>query len=494
MEIQNYVRMRKKGASPMDLLLEVEKAIREQRLAEAGDRIVAAVSGGPDSMAMLHVLFLLADKLMIGLVVAHLNHGFRGAESEREAETVAAYAAKLGLPCEIGRIDMPAIIAETGMNAQAAARDRRYAFLHDTALRYGAGKIALAHHADDQAETVLMRFLRGTGPSGLAGIPVRRTEKKVELIRPLLRIYKSELERHCAEHGIPVCYDSSNGKRDYFRNEVRLDIVPFLRRYNDKLPETLNRLADLMRAEDEWMEAETARLFAELVRVERDGRSTACSLSANRFAVLHVALQRRLIKLILNYVFSGADLSDFTRIETIRAAILRQRGESLRLDLHDGLKLFREYDTVRFAAADSEAVPYVYGIDSTDTVLRIPEAGMELEVRLIEGAEAALLLQKWNIRRRDEAFFDFDHVSFPLTVRSRLPGDRMVPLGLKGTKKVKDMFIDEKVPLAERRRIPHVADAAGRILWIPGLRRSGHALVSEQTSRVLAMKVRSIRG
>lgn len=479
----------------MELLRQVDYAIRSDNLVQAGDRIVVAVSGGPDSMALLHVLFMLAEERELELIAAHFNHGFRKEESEREADMVAAFAKRLGLPCEVGVCDMPVYIAETGMNAQAAAREKRYSFLFETAASYGAGKIAMAHHADDQAETVLMRLLRGTGPSGLAGIPMRRTEKNLELIRPLLRIYKSELECHCAAYELPVCYDSSNEQRKYFRNRVRLDVMPFLRRYNDKLPESLNRLADTMRAEDEWMDAETHSRFAELVSVERSGQRIGCTLETHGFIKLPLALQRRLIKLILNYVFSEADLSDFARIETVRSAISRERGESFTIDLHERLKLVRVYDTVRFVPSLPEFEPYVYVITAPDQVLLLPEAGLALECRLAQAEQTeTLAAQAGGGIGTGEAFFDVDRVTFPLSVRSRQPGDRMEPLGLKGTKKVKDMFIDAKIPPDVRRTVPHVLDATGRILWIPGVRRSAHAPVTEQTARVLVMKVCSAGG
>lgn len=477
----------------MELLNKVENVLRSECLAREGDRIVVAVSGGPDSMALLHVLFLLAERWRFELSVAHVNHGFRVAESEAEAETVAAYAAELGLPCDIGRFDLPAYVSQTGLNAQAAAREKRYAFLHETAERRGAGTIALAHHADDQAETVLMRILRGTGPSGLAGMAPVRTEKKVELIRPLIRIYKSEIERHCAVHHIPTCRDSSNAQRKYFRNAVRLDVLPFLREYNGKLPEALNRLADLMRAEDDWMENEAKASFAKLVTVRQAEGESECSLGASRFAELHVALQRRLIKLILNYVFSEADLSDHVRIETIREAIVGERRRSIALDLHERLWLVREYDNVAFVRERPIAERFEYAITGPDQTLRLPEAGIELECSLVADADVSEpAFSRRKNGERSEAYFDFDLLRFPLIVRSRKPGDRMEPFGLKGTKKVKDMFIDEKVTPAARQRIPLVLDAAERILWIPEMRRSAHAPVSGQTARILVLKARPL--
>ncbi|WP_260115400.1 tRNA lysidine(34) synthetase TilS [Paenibacillus hexagrammi] len=160
------------------LAAKVELNIREHQLIKRGNAVVVAVSGGPDSVALLHILFVLSGKYDWKLIVGHVNHSFRGAESDAEADYVAGLAAELGLPCEVGVIDMPAYIEEHGANTQAAAREKRYEFLHGVAARYKADCIALAHHADDQAETILMRLLRGTGPSGLAGMSERRSEKK----------------------------------------------------------------------------------------------------------------------------------------------------------------------------------------------------------------------------------------------------------------------------------------------------------------------------
>ena len=195
------------------LLAVVERHLLDRQFINRGDAVVVAVSGGPDSVTLLHILFLLSGRYGWRLVAAHVNHRFRGAESDREAAFVADFAAKLGLPCRIATIDVPAFIEETALNAQTAARIKRYAFLHEVAAEFGAARIALAHHADDQAETLVMRILRGTGPTGLAGMPERRWEKKVELIRPLLRIYKSELLHYLAEHDLPYCLDSSNDER-----------------------------------------------------------------------------------------------------------------------------------------------------------------------------------------------------------------------------------------------------------------------------------------
>ncbi len=465
----------------MDFVHKVERTIREEQLLQAGSTIVVAVSGGPDSVALLRALHALSADWGWKLVVAHVNHQFRGEESDREAGFVAALADELRLACEIGRIDVPGYAKDKAMNAQAAAREKRYDFLFGVAEQYGADKIALAHHADDQAETVLMRIIRGTGPSGLTGIPFRRTERKTELIRPLLRIYKSEILQYCEDHHYEYCTDSSNAERKYFRNQVRLDVMPFLQRYNGRLPQTLNRLADMMRPEDDYIEREAERLFHRLAAKEEAGYF----FSRKSFLSEHVALQRRLIKLILNYLFAEPDTLDYTKIELIRAAVLQEEAPSLSLDVSERIRFVREYDRVGLTTANAEPRPgYCYMLRDEAGELSIPEADAVLRYGAADRAEADIVRAG-----HDEAFFDLDKLVFPLTVRSRRDGDRMEIAGLAGRKKVKDIYIDDKIPRSERERIPLIVDADGRVLWIAGVRRSRHALVDENTGRILHMKL-----
>lgn len=466
----------------IDLVAKVEQRIMEEKLADPGDVVIVAVSGGPDSVALLHVLFALAERYSWKLVVAHVNHQFRGAESDAEAAFVAELAADMGLPCEIGVIDVPAYIEKTSLNGQVAAREKRYEFLLQVAANYSAQRIAFAHHADDQAETVMMRILRGTGPSGLVGMPERRREKKVELIRPFLRIYKSDIVNYCALHEMTYCKDSSNELRKYFRNQIRLDVMPMLKQYNEQLPESLNRLTDLMRAEDDYLAEETERIFRRIVRIGQ----AYCRINRSDFTELHVALQRRLIKLILNCLCLERDRLDFTRIECIRELVLLDQASNQVLQVDEQVYVVREYESIQFQTFAPSPKPYSYEIGLDTSELNLPEA------------EAKLICSWLPIRSNEPAkhfasatdiLLDLDQLVLPLAVRSRRSGDRLEPYGLNGSKKVKDMFIDAKMPLSRRDAIPLLVDASGTILWIAGFRRSKHALVEPDTERVLHMKL-----
>ncbi|WP_052476339.1 tRNA lysidine(34) synthetase TilS [Cohnella kolymensis] len=440
-----------------------------------GIPVVAAVSGGPDSMALLHMLKTMAEENPFRIVVAHANHQFRGAESDAEAEMVQRTAEQWGLPFETASLDIPAFMAETGMNAQAAAREKRYRFLMEAAHRHSCPFIVLGHHAGDQAETVLMRIIRGTGVGGLSGIPFRRREEDLELIRPLLRIYKGELLAYCKRNGVPYAVDSSNADRHYFRNAVRMDLMPLLEKYNPQLQSSLVRLADMAGADDDYLEAEALRIFRNLVIPTGGG----FRLERQRFCSLHVALQRRLIKLILSYCANPRETVEFRHIEDIVSAVGPNQPAVARFDLGDGWVFNREYDEVYIGPSLPEANSYNYIVREPAGEVTIEGTGDKLVFHRIEGPCPA------NAGSRVDAYFDEELLAFPLAVRSRIPGDVLLPYGLNGSKKVQDMFVDAKVPRSKRDLQPLLADAHGQVLWIPGMRRSRHALVSANTERVV---------
>jgi tRNA(Ile)-lysidine synthase len=467
-----------KGTLSMELVNKVKRLIDAEHLLDAEDSIVVAVSGGPDSVALLHILFLLAESEKWRLIVAHVNHQFRGEESDLEAEFVEKYAKQLGLPFELGVFDVPQYIEDTRINGQAAARQLRYDFLMRVAEQYQAQHIALAHHADDQAETLLMRLVRGTGTLGLTGIPIRRVIKNVELIRPLLRIYKSEVLQHCEENGLSFCLDSSNAQSKYVRNQIRHELIPLLKHYNPQLPEALNRLADVMELEDDYLKQEVDAAYQRLVVEAPNG----IQLPRSGFALLHPALQRRLIKLILSYLAPNASSFDFLTTEKVRFAIMQDSPTTLMLNLGANLIFTREYEQMYFHTNLVMSGGFQYRLESEEGLLELPD-GMRLTYYVSDSCELELP------RTNESACFDLDGLIFPLYVRNRQDGDRMEIRGLNGSKKVKDIFIDAKLPPRQRNQVPMIVDASERILWIPGFRRSVHAIATSNTTRLLCMEL-----
>lgn len=467
----------------MDLTERVHHFITENKLFEPGDRIVVAASGGPDSTALLHLLFLLSGRWGWTLTAAHANHGFRQEESAQEADFARKQAEALGIPFAYRELDVPGHLSVWGGNPQDAARELRYRFLIDTARAAGAGKIALAHHAGDQAETVLMRILRGTGLGGLAGIPIVREAGGVKLVRPLLRITKNDLLDELARRGIAYCTDSSNLKTKYTRNRVRLETLPMLTRFNPSVAEALNRLSELASADEDFLEQEANDVFRRMAeQLDREVR-----FSRAEFSTLHVALQRRFIKLILNYLSLTMESQDFTAIEQIRKNLLESCRPNQRTPVAGTVWLIREYDAVRLTASEDpdERKPYSYLLEGTSGRIFLPEAGGWLEYGILPADEVPSAEGTPGAVR-----FDAAALYYPLQVRSRRDGDRMRVDGLNGSKKVKDIFIDDKVPSAIRDRTPVLADAAGQLLWVAGIRRSGHARVTQDTSQVLCLAFR----
>ncbi|GAB6992573.1 tRNA lysidine(34) synthetase TilS [Paenibacillus pini] len=453
----------------------------EHHLWSSHDIIVVAVSGGADSVALLHILYNISKThTPLKLICAHVHHGFRK-ESDAEVELVRSLAEQMDIPFELTYANIPAYMEESGKGAQEASRDKRYDFLLQVASNYGARSIALAHHADDQAETVMMRLLRGSGPSGLTGMKYKRFEGNVELIRPFLRIYKTDLLQVCHQSGYPYATDNTNFQNKYTRNAIRLDVLPFLGQYNGQIAQSLNHLAEIMASEDEYMEQAAENAYHKLVQ-RSDGR---LAFKVPSFLGLHAALQRRMIKLILNYLSAGSENTDFDTIEMVRRRIVQHDSTTWSLDLGGGLACIREYDMITVMPKQTDqTICYTYRLDAAVLELRMNEIGKVLRM-----TEQSPEEEYWEdtVEAGQQAVFDANELEFPLTLRPRLPGDTMKVMGLNGSKKVKDIFIDAKIPPSLRSRIPIVVDGSGNIVWIPGLRRSVHAKIDDHTLTVLHM-------
>ncbi|WP_246098527.1 tRNA lysidine(34) synthetase TilS [Saccharibacillus brassicae] len=465
------------------LLEGLDREAGEYGMWRGGDTIVVAVSGGPDSMALLHLLHGLSQRRNLRLVCAHVNHGLRPEESAAEAERVREAADRLGLPFELGEPDVGGYKREARLGTQAAARELRYRFLRDAARRHGASAIALAHHADDQAETVLLHLLRGSGTGGLGGMRRVREWDGVRLVRPLLGFGKADLIAFCEQNGIGYVTDSSNARPDYVRNRIRLETIPHLESYNGKLTAALNRLADTLGPEEDYLNEQAALAFERTCAEGPNGTE----LRTGAFSAEPVALQRRLVKLILNYLSEPDMETDFAKVELVRRRLVSSEDSTWTLDLGYGRTCTREYDRAFFRLGRPEpGVLRTVSIDREPGMRRLQFGSFDMVFR--EEREIPDVETMRNPDRREVAF-DADRLQYPLTLRSRLPGDRIeLPRGA-GTKKVKDLLIDEKIAPSERGLIPVVCDAQGRIVWLAGLRRSGHAWIDGRSEKILYIRI-----
>jgi tRNA(Ile)-lysidine synthase len=293
---------------------------------------------------------------------------------------------------------------------------------------------------------------------------------------------KSDILRYCEEHDVPFCIDSSNKERYYFRNMIRLDILPYLSQYNPQLSQSLQRLAEVAGAEDDWMEKQTEALFAQIVNLSPD----ECAVSCTDLSALHVALQRRLIKLILSYLSTATEKISFEQIETMRLAASAHAPGTWRVDAGAGIRCIREYDVMRWLRLPLHSLEasgdYEYEVGRDQVSLTAEPSGWTFDfVQAAPGLSC-------KPASRYEACFNATELAYPLIVRNRRPGDRIQVLGLNGSKKVQDMFVDEKIAPSERELYPLLFDASGRLLWIPGIRRSNHALTESRTQDVLFIR------
>ncbi len=455
------------------------------RMIESGDHVLAAVSGGPDSVCLLHLLNRMKEAGGFRLSVAHLNHGVRGAEADADARFVKALAQDLGLSFHGGSCDAKREREKLKTSFQDAARILRSRFLESTMQRIGADKLALGHTADDQAETLLMHLLRGSGLKGLGGMEATRGA----LVRPLIECSREEVLQFLRSHGHAWRTDSSNLETDYLRNRIRLELIPELESYNPNVRERLFETARILREDESLLSEWTESRFRDCARPVADG----FELDADGFARLHPALQKRLLRRAVAGLNGSTRKITARHIDAARKLIL-EGGAGKEIHLPDAITIRRAHAIFRVETNPRRARGIQHSTDVFQPVdLAIPgttawqEAGIAFQTHISASG-------KPDTQDPHLACFDFESTGECVRVRTFRPGDRFVPLGMQGRKKVKSFFIDEKIPRAFRRAIPILTTGTGDIIWIYGKRISERHRVTERTKRVLWIKGVEISG
>jgi len=466
----------------------VRETIQKYQMFSSGDRVLVAVSGGPDSVALLRLLSGLKEELGLRLEVAHLQHGIRGEEGREDALFVARMAEHLALPFHLREMDLPRMKSQKGKgNLEAMGRDERYRFFTALAEERGIRKVATAHTRDDQVETLFMWLVRGSGRRGLGGMPpVRRMISKdaslVEamLVRPLIEASRKEIMDYLVMEGLEYRTDRTNLAPALLRNWIRLRLLPQLREKVDSgLDERLAHLADILREEEEILERIGRKELERAVRGKYLMRESLLRLGK--------AMQRRLLRLWLDATLGNIRGFGFHNVEEALKFILQGPPQG-RLSIVRGWELIKEYATVHLEKSRGRQRPVCYSYSLLrQGELVIPEAGMKIQSSLGPFTPSAVP------RDNREAIFDLASLPETLIVRNFRHGDRFQPLGMKGHKKLKDLFIEKKVPLAVRSTLPLFL-AAGEILWIPTYGRSEVAKVGSQTREVLKIKLELFSG
>jgi len=444
---------------------------------QPGDAVLAAVSGGPDSVALLRILLELAPSRFARLAVAHMNHGLRGADSDADADFVRGLAAAHGLPCHVARTDEASIRARYSGSLEEAAREARYAFLRGIAEEEGCDKIATGHQGDDNAEWVLMALIRGSGPRGLSGIPPVREGR---FVRPLLGLSRRDITDYLEAIHQPFRTDVTNADPRFLRNRIRRELMPLLHTYNPRMAENLNRLAGLTRDEEDWLGSLATASFEACLIQPGHGR---VSLSLSALARLHPAEARRVIREAIARVKGDLRRIGQSHVDGVMRMI---RSDSLRQDRHlpDGVRVIATGERLEIGCGpDSESavpIPVFEKVVTGPGIYDISEIGAQVRFTLLPESAAPEPAEYG----QDRAFFDMDRIQFPLVMRNFRPGDRFIPLGMAGSQKVKAFFIDHKVPREARRRCPMVL-CGDRIIWLAGLRIDDRVKITAATTRRL---------
>jgi tRNA(Ile)-lysidine synthase len=471
--------MKKGERQPPTLETRVLGFLKQHQLIP-GKKLVVAVSGGPDSVCLLHILAKLWKELGIGLHVAHLNHQLRGAESEADAQYVSDLSRQLAIPATIEGRDVKGYQTKRRLSLEEAAREVRYSFLAEVAKSIGADRVAVGHTRDDHIETILMHLIRGTGTRGLKGLQPRSEWKSktgsIIVIRPLLEISRRETEDYCQSHKLKPRIDTSNISLSPLRNRIRHRLLPLLKSYNPRIAEALLRTSQIARDDIAFLDKQIVQLWDEVAQEQPN----AIVLDKEGFDQLPPAPKRYLLRLAAERLLGSAKDIEMRHIEEMMSAVNKPAGK--RLNLPGGLILYIEYD--RYLLTSDPTTLSLLPILSGEFQINIPGetaiSGWHIEATTTnrEG-----MTEESNLT----ACLDLDKTGDKLIVRPRRAGDRFQPLGLDQLKKVGEFMIDAKIPRVWRQHVPIVCSPK-HIVWVVGWRLDDRVKVSDNTTKILCLK------
>ena len=464
------------------------KAFREniinRGLIAQGDKIVLGVSGGPDSLAMLNLMFSLKEEMDLTLYVAHVDHQYRGAESEADKLFVESFSKRLGVECISRSVDVEMLARNKGISFEEAGRLVRYKLFYDILHEKRADKIAVAQNLDDQGETVLMRLFRGSGLDGLSGIKHMRDGV---IIRPLLNFTRSEIEAYCEENHLEQRIDRTNLQPIYTRNKIRLELVPYLEaNFNPNIKRTLYRTADNLSDDLDFIQSEVQSVWERIVVLENQRYKCRLAEISNIHSAIRKRIYRKLVT-ALNGDLKDVSSAQIDRIEKLctnkKTGTFVQIANDINFMInYDILEVFKGKITDKLGYI--EEYQYQFEIGSEIKFSEPEEMTFKSYViHLDEKAGETHSLSEDKLRVK----FDLDKLSDSLFIRNRRNGDRFIPFGMKGSKKLKDFFIDNKIPREIRNNVPLVLDG-DKIIWVVGYRKTNDYQVTNETRNVLILE------
>lgn len=449
--------------------------IKEHGMFTPGDKVIVAFSGGADSMALLDILANLPD-FPLELVLAHMNHLLRGNESDGDELFARSVAGKFALQLEISRVDVAALAQAKGLSLEEAGREARRCFFGELLKKHSADAVALGHHRDDQAETVLMRLVRGAAGSGLTGICPKKAG--TIFVRPLLCVERAGIEAYLRKGALSWREDSSNSDTKFLRNRIRHELLPLLRTYNPGIDLLLNQTAQALAADEELIEAIADRAFSSMVLSSPAEVRINLDMLRNEPQALRKRLYRKALAAFKGDLkrISAQHLADIDRLA------VGGKGSG-RLSLPVGVIVVKEYSSLLLTAMPAAPVinPGEISVERCDSYQL--QSGGSFSVESV-----AELPPDWQQVGRYSMFLDRKQFPFPWTIRCFCEGDRFTPFGMKGRKKLKDLFIDRKIPLAERKKIPLLL-CGDEIIWVCGVQVSEKARIAGSSGELLLLRI-----
>ncbi|WP_253200735.1 tRNA lysidine(34) synthetase TilS [Clostridium sp. CF012] len=453
--------------------------IKENSMFDKGDKVIVAFSGGPDSTCLLYILNELKEEWGITLFGAHLNHCLRGLESDKDEEYAKKTCESLNIDFYSKRVDIHRISEVKNVSCEMAGREERYDFFEELMIKLNASKIALAHNSNDQAETILMRIMRGTGIEGMVGIkPVRDRI----YVRPILHLSRSEIEKYCEKNDIHPRIDKSNLETIYARNKVRLDLIPYIEEnFNSDIINTINRLSDILKKDNDYLENVSEKEYKKHCVIGEQ------MVIINKGAFLqHEAIVSRIIRRALLAV--NHNLYNFEKIHITNIVELQRHDTGKTTMLPQDIIVENCYGNIHIHIHKK-----VTEVNNKEYALKVNEKNIiqSLPLNKVIEIDVKSYLQFEEVKGNDYIVcFDYDKALEPITFRYRKQGDKFMPLGMKGNKKLKDLFMDLKIPKDKRNEIPLIC-FGNDIAWVVGYRISEKFKVTKNTKNILQIRIGS---
>lgn len=452
--------------------------INKYNLIEDGDKIVLGLSGGPDSVCLLHILYRLKEKMNIEVYAAHLNHQIRGLEAQKDALYISQICEDLGITSFVKAINVPEYCKEQGVSLEEGARTLRYEMFEEIKQKTKSNKIAIGHNRNDQAETVLMRIMRGTGLQGLRGIEYIRDN---EIIRPILDIERSEIEAYCEKYELNPRIDKTNLESIYTRNKIRLELIPYMKdNFNPNVIESIVRMTNSLKSDSDYIDLEAEKSFKEVSTLKEN----SVEISLPKYSNLHNAIKVRVLRSAIKHIIGDTNFVDQKHIEDIIELECESKLNKM-LNLPRGIFAYRRKNIIILTTKEivSEEIDFCYNIPSNGFI-KIKELNLVLETQKMS-------IDRYKSIKLDKTSkgFDFDKIKGGIVVRSRKQGDK-IKLA-RGSKKVKDLFIDLKIPREDRCKVPVITDDEG-ILCVGDYKTSENYKIDSETKEVLKISFKKL--